>query len=343
MTALNPIDAFFKYAKTTRVRAHVRHEADGDTVPVQEYLREVTDTGAAAPAPAQAESVFRQDTDAGPDSTADVFDAEDLADESETLVREEGAVGDAPKFTVEETERAQALISRKADELELWRKWKDGGQKPADVAPLLKSFRPMIQHHLGKYKGRVKLIPDSVLEAEYNIQFVNALKTYDPKLGALGTYVFRYLEKAKRFIGENQNVGRIPENRIYKIKEFQKARDSLADDLGRLPDQKDLAKRLKWSVAEVARMESEQRKDLLAEAFAHDPYEWVPSRAEEALRLFKYELAGNERVVYEYLTGYGRPRLASTGDIAKHMGLQDYQVSRIKDGLQRKLARHVRE
>lgn len=231
----------------------------------------------------------------------------------------------------------------KASEMELWRRWKDGGQKPEDVAPLLKSFKPLINSRSSTYKGRVKLIPDAAIDAEFQIRFVDALRTYNPDKGSLGTYVYRYLDKAKRFIAENQNVGRIPENRIYKIKEYQKAREAMTEDLGRVPTDKDLAKKLKWSEAEVGRMDSELRNDLLSQGFEDDPYALSPSKSEEVLRLFKYELVGKEREVYEYLTGFGRPQLLSTGEIAKQTGMADYQVSRVKDSIQRKLQRHLRD
>jgi DNA-directed RNA polymerase specialized sigma subunit len=59
------------------------------------------------------------------------------------------------------------------------------------------------------------------------------------------------------------------------------------------------------------------------------------------LRLFKYELTGNERAVYEHLTGYGRPKLSSTSEIAKKLKMPDYQVSRLKNAIQKKLKRYL--
>lgn len=238
------------------------------------------------------------------------------------------------------------LISDKPDtdkELELWRAWKEGGQKPEDLEPLLKSFRPLLQHKMGPYLGRVKMVPDSVIETEFKMQFVRALQTYDPDKGVkLGTYVYMYLDKAKRFIVENQNIGRIPENRAYKIKQFTVARDMLNEQLDRPPTQAELAKELGWKEAEVERMDSELRSDLVTQGFEEDPYTFTPSKSEEILKLFKYELAGQEREVYEYLTGFGKPKESSTGAIAKKLGIPDYKVSRLRDSIQKKL-RHYME
>lgn len=235
------------------------------------------------------------------------------------------------------------LDLKKERELEMWKAWKASGESPEALKPLLRSFRPMIQAKVNVYKGKLRMIPDSTIEAEFYIQFVNALRSYDPGKGSLGTYVYRYLDKAKRFVVENQNIGRIPENRAYKIKSFTTTRDELSEELGRPPTDDELAKKLGWDKAEVERMESELRNDLVAQGFEDDPYSFTPSKSEETLRLFKYELAGEEREVYEYLTGFGKPQLLSTGDIAKKMGIPDYKVSRIKQGIQTKLKRYLND
>ena len=235
----------------------------------------------------------------------------------------------------------QDLRAKKTSELELWRAWKDGGMKSEDLKPLLKSFKPMIRSKVNVYKGKVKMIPDSAIESEFQLRFVDALRSYNPDKGSLGTYVYRYLDKAKRFIVENQNIGRIPENRIYKIKLFTNARDELSEELGRPPTTKELSGRLRWSLAETDRMESELRNDLVAQGFEEDPYTFTPSKSEEVLRLFKYELTGNERAVYEHLTGLGRKKITSTGEIAKELGMPDYRVSRLKTAIHKKLKRYL--
>jgi DNA-directed RNA polymerase specialized sigma subunit len=244
---------------------------------------------------------------------------------------------DPPKFPP----HLEDLSDKKAREIEMWRKWKSGGMRPEDLQPLLRSFRPLIQSKVNVYKGKVKMIPDSAIEAEFQIRFVESLRSYNPQKGSLSTYIYRYLDKAKRFIVENQNVGRIPENRIYKIRKFTSARDDLNDELGNPPTTDDLAKRLNWSKKEVERMEAELRNDLLTQGFEEDPYSLVPSKSEEVLRLFKYELSDKERDVYEYLTGYGKPQVTSTAKIAKEVGIPDYQVSRIKNSIQKKLKRYL--
>lgn len=241
-----------------------------------------------------------------------------------------------------EEERIKALRARQARELEMWRKWKEGGMQHNDLQPLLKSFRPMIKSKVNQYSGKVR-IPPSAIDINFQVEFVNALMAYDPEKGALGTYVYQYLNKGKRWIAENQNIGRIPENRVYKIRKYQNAVNNLTEDLGREPKPSEIAEELGWDEKEVDRMDSELRADLISQGFEEDPFALTPSKTEEVLKLFKYELEGDQRAVYEHLTGYGRPQLKSTGAIAKELGLKDYQVSRIKNQIESKLRRYVRE
>lgn len=329
----NPIIEYFKYAekKKVHVREHVRKTKSGTTV-VDAHDRMEEEGGA--------DDVIISAEKGQPQAPEVEFD---IDEEQET---EPEPVEEAPikrRVSLEKVEKTNVGALTKEQELELWKKWKDGGKKPSDLEPLLQSFKPLLAEKMKAYKGRVKLIPDAAIEAEFQLRFVEALDTFDPQKASLSTYVFRYLDKAKRFIAENQNVGRIPETRIYQIKKYQTAVSDLNEELSRPPNPAEIAKKLGWPVAEVERMDSELRNDLLSQGFEDDPYALTPSKSEEVLRLFKYELAGQERVVYEYLTGYGKPRLESTGEIAKKMGLQDYQISRYRDSIQKKLRKYLEE
>lgn len=338
---MNPVEAFLKYAAKQKqrvsVKEHVRRLPGGGETIVDAHERLQDDVP--------------DDILIGQDNTPIETLEKELADEFDEVSTTDAGVEQAePRIEVGDYRKDLSTITRnkyerlsKEQELELWRKWKDGGKKPEDLEPLVHSFGSIINHKAGTYKGRVRMIPDAAIQAEYTLQFVAALDSYNPEKGALGTYVYSYLDKSKRFIGENQNIGRIPENRIYKIKEFLKARDELSDTLGVPPSIDDLSKHLKWPKGEVERMDAELRNDLLSQGFEEDPFAIVPSKSEEIIKLFKYELSGDERTVYEYLTGYGRPQVSSTGEIASKMKIPAYQVSRYKDSIQKKLKKYVED
>ena len=183
-----------------------------------------------------------------------------------------------------EEERIANLRRRQQRELEMWRTWKEGGMKQQDLRPLIRSFKPMIKSKANIYAKKVR-IPPSAIELTFQIEFVNALKSYDPSKGSLGTYVYKYLDKGKRWIAENQNIGRIPENRVYKIRKYQDAVEELKEELGRPPEPKELSQRLGWSLPEIDRMDSELRNDLVTQGFEEDPFSLTPSKSEEVLKL----------------------------------------------------------
>lgn len=315
---MNPLQAFQALQKTARkvhVGPSIRRLDDGSTTEVDAYDREQAEGSE----PGLAELRGR--------TTADVF----TSGIPVVPVVEEPA--DAPPIDAQGDLRAQ--------ELAMWQAWRDSGEDPEKLAPLLQSFAPLIRQKMSPYMGRLRLIPDSAIRTEFQLRFAEALRSYDPSKGGLSTHVYRHLDKAKRFITENQNVGRIPENRIYKIKQFQTTVEALKEKLDRTPSEAEIAVELGWPAAEVKRMSSELRADLTSQSFEEDPYQLMPSRSEEVLRLFKYELSGKELEVYEHLTGYGRKQLTSTSEIAASVRLPDYQVSRIKSGIERKLRRHL--
>lgn len=315
---MNPLQAFQALQKSARkvhVGPSIRRLDDGSTTEVDAYDRE------------QAEGYEPGLAELRGRTTADVF----TSGIPVAPVVEEPA--DAPPI--------DAQGDRRAQELAMWQAWRDSGEDPEKLAPLLESFAPLIRQKMSPYLGRLRLIPDSAIRTEFQLRFAEALRSYDPSKGGLSTHVYRHLDKAKRFITENQNVGRIPENRIYKIKQFQTTVEALKEKLDRTPSEAEIAVELGWPAAEVKRMGSELRADLTSQSFEEDPYQLMPSRSEEVLRLFKYELTGKELEVYEHLTGYGRKQLTSTSEIAASVRLPDYQVSRIKSGIERKLRRHL--
>lgn len=316
---MNPLQAFQALQKTARkvhVGPSIRHLDDGGTTEVEAYDREQAE-GAE---PGLAELRGRSASDLFSSALAPVV---------------------APAEEAADVPPIDAQGDRRAQELAMWQAWRDSGEDPDKLAPLLQSFAPLIRQKMSPYLGRLRLIPDSAIRTEFQLRFAEALRSYDPSKGGLSTHVYRHLDKAKRFITENQNVGRIPENRIYKIKQFQNTVEALKEKLDRSPTEAETAAELGWSAAEVKRMGSELRADLTSQSFEEDPYQLMPSRSEEVLRLFKYELSGKELEVYEHLTGYGRKQLTSTSDIAAAVRLPDYQVSRIKSGIERKLRRHL--
>lgn len=242
----------------------------------------------------------------------------------------------------EEKLAAKDLREKQTKELDMWSHWNTNGRQPEHLQPLINSFRPLINSKVNIYTSKIRDIPPESIRAEFMNQFVQAMQTYDPDRGAgLGTHVQHQLKKAQRFVTTYQNPGRIPENRIYKIRELQDAEMHLDDRLGRPPTQLELADHLKWSPRQVGLLQKEVRKARPTSQFESDPFAYMPSRQQEVLRLLPYELTHDERAVFEYVYGVGGKSQLGTGDIATRLGMSPPKVSRLKASIAEKLKRHI--
>jgi DNA-directed RNA polymerase specialized sigma subunit len=255
-----------------------------------------------------------------------------LCEDLSTFLKE--AMADAPDLR--ETQRK---------ELDLWKKWKDNGQKPEDLKPLMQSFKPVIRKQANAWASRADLPPQAV-HAAFQKQFVQALQTYDPDKGAkLGSWVTTNLHhgKAQRWISTYQDPLRVQENRYYKMGMWDNAFANLKDQLGREPSTREIAEHLGWSESETGRMEAEKRKTVFGSSSGFDPTAVTPSKESDALKMVRYNLNPQELQVFDYLGGYyGKPQLRP-GEIAKKLNLNPSKVTRIKNAISKKLGEYLEE
>ena len=233
--------------------------------------------------------------------------------------------------------------SRAEKDLQLWRTWKDD---PTDdnLVALFTAMQGPIQKVVNAYRGSP--VPPSAVEGQAQLAVLKAVKSYNPDKGAaLLTHVTIHLKKVQSFVGKHQNLGRMPEHRIHRIRDYKTARTILVEKLGRAPDTQSMADFLGWSKKEVARMETELSRDdyIASKSPVPDTLpEWVQERGKvrETLRYVYYELTPDEKLVFEYTLGlYGKPQL-SAGQIAKEMKISNAKVSRIKKKIDDKIRKY---
>ena len=230
-----------------------------------------------------------------------------------------------------------ARQSRADKDFELWKTWK-ANPTPENLDPLLDGLQGLVNARVNEFKGAP--VPQSAVRGFANAKAINALETYNPKKGAsVATFVNWHLKKVRSFVVKHQNIGKVPEQRTRNITEFKNVRDDLTQKMGMAPDSLSLAEALGWSQAEVGRMESELRKDLIS-SFNLEPDrlpDMQSNREREVLRYIHHELTADERLVFEYSLGlYGKPKLSAT-NIAKTMGISLPKVSRIRKKIDKKL------
>jgi DNA-directed RNA polymerase specialized sigma subunit len=243
-----------------------------------------------------------------------------------------------------EAAKGKDLGETKKSELQLWQDWKKSGEDPDKLRPLLHSFRPLIRQRANVWANHVDL-PPSAVHAEFNKQFVNSLRTYNPNKGAaLGTWVTTNLRKAQRWVTTYQNPARIQEKRVYQVGAFQTAKSQLDDQLGREPTSFELANHLGWAEPEVSRMQSELRRALPSSGFetGYDPTKIMPSRELEVFNLVRYDLTPEELTVYEHRTGFGGKQQLRPGEIAKTLNRSPSYVSRVLGSIANKMDKHLK-
>ena len=231
--------------------------------------------------------------------------------------------------------------TRASQDLEMLNTWKKTGDK-THLHSLLKAYDPIIRQHVNKWISSG--IPSSVLNAEAKLITTNAFAEYDPKFGTqLNTHVINRLQKLNRLGYKYQNVAKIPEHRIIKLRTFQHTKNLLNEKLGRDPTIDEMQDELHWKPKEIERLETEQRKALIASADTMQDMASDTQHSDEdidKIHLLYHELAGTDKSILEYSTGlFGKPKL-SGNDIAKKLRLTPTQVSRIKKTIAGKLLQY---
>jgi DNA-directed RNA polymerase sigma subunit (sigma70/sigma32) len=163
---------------------------------------------------------------------------------------------------------------------------------------------------------------------------LKALQTYDPARGTqINTHIGHELKHLNRYVIEYQNVGKIPENRGIAISRFQNIKSNLTEDLGREPTVTELADALMWSEAEVERMQTELRSDILIqqgkeEAFFDTGFNPTDKKM-DIVQFVYYQSGPEEKKILEYIFGLGGNPKLLIPEIAERLGKSATEVREI--------------
>lgn len=229
-----------------------------------------------------------------------------------------------------------AASSRSDRDLEAWNVWTQNGKTQVDTEYLLKRTEGIIRKSANRFAAQQD-VPKSAVLANFQTEALKAFDKFDPNRGVkLSTFLTGQLRRGDRFIHNYQNVGRIPETRIFKITQFKNERMLLSDKLGRVPSSLELSDHLKWPTTQVIAMESELRLETPASHFQGEAMTFMPSKDKELLRLLPYELAADEKAVFEYSMGVNGKVQLSPGAIAKILNMHPSKVSRLRTSIAKK-------
>lgn len=227
-----------------------------------------------------------------------------------------------------------AATSRQTSDLDAWRTWKT---KPTDTnaSALLAQVSPLIHKEVNKWSGT---LARPLLETEGKRLAMQAFHSYSPDKGAaLGTHVVNQLQRMSRLSYANQNVARLPENKMLLYHGFNVAHSELADSLGRAPTADELADRLGWPVDKVAEYRrSIGRREMLESGGLFEGSDaglYDADKSDHIVDFIHHDLPPPQKAIFEHLTGYGGAEVLSNQEIQKKLGLTQGQYSHLKGKL----------
>lgn len=244
-------------------------------------------------------------------------------------------------------EKEKQAFQKRAEDVKLWEQWKQDPNAQT-LEPLLNRFEPMFGQRVRMWKA--PNVSESAFRANLKTQAIKAFETYDPNKAALSTHVGNRLKKSLRFTRKHQNLAYIPEAKAERIGPIQAAQDELEEQFGRPPTPLEISEHMNASLpavkhitpAHIAEIQKQQVRDVFGSAFESDPTPKASVREQEVLPLLRPALKQDEQVVFDYLYGHsGKPRITSTGQIAKKLGKSPSQISRVKKRIEEEYKKFV--
>jgi DNA-directed RNA polymerase specialized sigma subunit len=248
-----------------------------------------------------------------------------------------------------------AKVDRKAKEIQLWRHWKDNGEKPEHLQPLLKLYDPIVVQKTRMWKA--KTVPEAAFKAELQTHIIKAFKNYDPNRGAaLNTHVESRLHKAKRYNNRYQNLMYIPEGQSGKIGTLNKAKEKLQEELGREPSIEEIAHHTGMAAKRVKTiMDAQQFTVPMGRSAGEESCDYGSGAETTAHQFQDAEIAIAQNILptlfpgkpdihqlFHYTFGTdGHPKISSTSVLAKKMGKSLSQISRMKTHMGMVLKSHM--
>jgi RNA polymerase primary sigma factor len=248
-----------------------------------------------------------------------------------------------------------AKVDRKQRELDLWKRWKDNGEQPQHLQPLLKLYDPVLNQKLRLWKAPT--VPETAFKAELQTQLIKALKIYDPKFGAaINTHVESRLGKAKRYNNRYQNIMYIPEGQSGKIGKLNSSREKLMEELGREPTIDELADHAGMHPKRVKTILDAQKKTVpMGRSAGEESYDYGAGEGATAHEFEDQQIAIAQNILptlfpnkpemhtlFHYTFGTNdHPKINSTSVLAKKMGKSQSQISRMKTHMGLVLKSHM--
>lgn len=204
---------------------------------------------------------------------------------------------------------------------------------------IIGTYERLLHFHAGKYKTTP--IPYNLVLLEAKRLLIKAVDTFKTNRGAaFNTHLTNYLKKLFRFVGINQNLAKIPEQRIRKINIYKTTLAKLEDRLGREPTDAEVSDEVSWSLKEVQRLRNElSRAEILnfGEDYSYGDLGIDSDKVSKALKLVYYDSSKDEQFIIEHTTKVFNKKQMTFAEIAKKLKLPEAKVKSMMSNINKKI------
>jgi len=251
------------------------------------------------------------------------------------------------------------VASQKAKEdFEHWARWKEAPnelQRKQLLQESVNRFNPLVQH-LTSMWGSAPQVNKPALQLAVKDAVVKAHETWQPGKSSLNTWVNWHTRKALRHVAKHSDLAYTSEARSGLMGPYQRALDTLREELGRDPTDGEIAEQMRQPEKTVRRVRMDlSRADVSSSSFAEDPVSLFAQKqspiAMDVISLMDKQPDSpdkdvfenqRDRMVYNYMRGVGGvPQLTAKGDIAKRIGVSPATVTRSVKAIEQIIRKHV--
>lgn len=212
--------------------------------------------------------------------------------------------------------------------------WKsDPSKKNLDT--LTKVVHPILTKAMRAYTSEdSRGSPTMMLQAK--LMFAKSIKNYDPTKAKLNTYLLSQLQSLRRASVEEEKIISVPEQLLLESHKLHKEEQVMEEELGRHPNDSELASRLGISLKRIEKIRSVKpavSPTIFEKEDAGDEASFDPAVAQKSgpskewAEMVYHDLDKDDKLIMEHLMGlHGKGRL-STQAIAKLVGVTPSAIS----------------
>ena len=233
-------------------------------------------------------------------------------------------------------ELAELAIPRELQE-SAYATWKKAPSKET-MSNLQRTFGKLLNSELGRYQGT---LARPFLRSFAKKYVADAVRTYNPTAGTqLSTHILNNLQRLHRINYQNVQGLRTPEDLQAKINTINQTRINLGNELGREPNDDEVATRLKIPIKQIQNFNKQVKLEYTPQTDIPTLHtETTPE--DDVLDYVHFDLPPIHKKILEYKTGYqGSPKLSNT-EIGKKLNISPVRISQISKAIGNKIKTHL--